>query len=210
MAAEGMQMQMLGGRSSREAAKDVARRTQIPLLATVIGIMAFAGIGLSPDATGEFLFSLFAVIGISLLLSWVLAITATPLLAHYVFRRGDAGAGDQYGGPIFRAYSGVLRLALRLRWLVLAALVVITAACYVGFGRVEQQFFPDSNTPIFYVHYRLPQGADIEETAAATRFMLTYAPEESRPPTATSSSVPRRWTTSRHCAPRSNGSAARS
>ncbi len=68
--AEGMQMSMRRGRDSHTAADDAAAKTQIPLLgATVIGIMAFAGIGLSPDATGEFLFSLFAVIGISLLLA---------------------------------------------------------------------------------------------------------------------------------------------
>ena len=86
--AEGMQISMQQGKSSREAATEAASKTQIPLLgATVIGIMAFAGIGLSPDATGEFLFSLFAVIAISLLLSWVLAITATPLLGHYFFKR---------------------------------------------------------------------------------------------------------------------------
>ena len=203
--AEGMQSDMAGGKSARDAARDVAAKTQVPLLgATVIGIMAFAGIGLSPDATGEFLFSLFAVIGISLLLSWVLAITATPLLAHYVFRRGSPGQGGLYDGPVFRAYGRLLRLALRLRWGVVAALIAVTLACYWGFGRVEQQFFPDSNTPLFYVHYKLPQGADIRATAAdmavvedwlarrpdvvavdtfvgagASRFMLTYAPEES-------------------------------
>jgi multidrug efflux pump subunit AcrB len=67
--AEGMQIYMLRGKSSREAAQEASSKTQVPLLgATVIGIMAFAGIGLSPDATGEFLFSLFAVIGMSLLL----------------------------------------------------------------------------------------------------------------------------------------------
>ncbi|MHA7876679.1 efflux RND transporter permease subunit [Roseivivax sp.] len=205
--AEGMQGDMDQGKSSREAASDVAGKTQIPLLgATVIGIMAFAGIGLSPDATGEFLFSLFAVIGISLLLSWVLAITATPLMAHYVFKRGSGEGGDPYGGPIFRAYGAVLRGALRVRWLVIAGLVALTVVCYWGFGQVKQQFFPDSNTPIFYVHYKLPQGASINQTAAdmevlegwlderedvvsvatfvgggATRFMLTYAPEESLP-----------------------------
>ena len=203
--AEGMQGDMGQGKSSRDAAEDVAGKTQIPLLgATVIGIMAFAGIGLSPDATGEFLFSLFAVIGISLLLSWVLAITATPLLGHYFFKRGTAGAGGQYDGPVFRAYAATLRLALKLRWLVMAALIGITVVCYIGFGQVKQAFFPDSNTPIFYVHYKLPQGADIMRTAAdmgmledwlagrddvvstttfvgggATRFMLTYGPEES-------------------------------
>lgn len=168
--------------------------------------MAFAGIGLSPDATGEFLFSLFAVIGISLLLSWILAITATPLLAHYFFKTGTGDAGDQYGGPLFRTYRAVLSAALRLRYLVILALIGITAVCYIGFGQVKQQFFPDSNTPLFYVHYKLPQGASIHRVSddmaqledwladrdevvsvstfiggGATRFMLTYAPEEALP-----------------------------
>lgn len=202
--AEGMQGDMAQGKTARDAAEDVATKTQTPLLgATVIGIMAFAGIGLSPDATGEFLFSLFAVIGISLLLSWVLAITATPLLAHYFFKTGSGDAGDQYGGPLFRTYRAVLSAALRLRYLVMLALIGITVVCYIGFGQVKQQFFPDSNTPLFYVHYKLPQGASIHRVSddmaqlenwladreevvsvstfiggGATRFMLTYAPEE--------------------------------
>lgn len=205
--AEGMQGDMAQGKSARDAAEDVAAKTQTPLLgATVIGIMAFAGIGLSPDATGEFLFSLFAVIGISLLLSWILAISATPLLAHYFFKVGSGEGGDPYGGPLFRAYRATLNLALRLRWLVIAGLIGLTVVCYIGFGQVKQQFFPDSNTPLFYVHYKLPQGASIHRTAAdmkqletwladrddvvsvstfvgggATRFMLTYAPEEALP-----------------------------
>ena len=104
--AEGMQIAMLRGKSSRDAADEAAGKTQIPLLgATVIGIMAFAGIGLSPDSTGEFMFSLFAVICISLLLSWVLAVTVTPLLGHYVFKRGESGGQDSYGGIVFRAYA---------------------------------------------------------------------------------------------------------
>ncbi|WP_116599873.1 efflux RND transporter permease subunit [Primorskyibacter marinus] len=205
--AEGMQGDMAQGKTARDAAEDVAAKTQTPLLgATVIGIMAFAGIGLSPDATGEFLFSLFAVIGISLLLSWILAITATPLLAHYFFKTGSGEVSDQYGGPLFRTYRAVLSAALRLRYLVILALIGITAACYIGFGQVKQQFFPDSNTPLFYVHYKLPQGTSIHRVSddmaqledwladrdevvtvstfiggGATRFMLTYAPEEALP-----------------------------
>ncbi|MBF9030250.1 AcrB/AcrD/AcrF family protein [Rhodobacterales bacterium HKCCE3408] len=199
--AEGMQISMRRGQPSREAAEDTASKTQIPLLgATVIGIMAFSGIGLSPDATGEFLFSLFAVVGISLLLSWVLAVTVTPLLGHYLFRQGKEGGSDGYDGVIFRAYGSLLRGALRLRWLVLIGLIGITVACYAGFGQVQQQFFPNSNTPMFFVHYKLPQGTEIAETSerlrpveawladreevvstatfvgqGATRFLLTYS-----------------------------------
>lgn len=205
--AEGMQTAMLRGKSSRDAADEAAAKTQIPLLgATVIGIMAFAGIGLSPDATGEFLFSLFAVIGISLLLSWILAVTATPLLGHYFFKVGHAEAHDAYSGLLFRGFGASLRLALRLRWLVIVALFAVTAACYYGFGQVKQQFFPNSNTPIFFAHYTLPQGAPIATTSAqmkivedwlaeredvanystfvgqgATRFLLTYASEPANP-----------------------------
>lgn len=205
--AEGMQIAMLGGQSSKQAAEETAGKTQIPLLgATIIGIMAFAGIGLSPDATGEFLFSLFAVIGISLLLSWLLAITVTPLLGHYLFKRGIAGGTGAYEGTLFRVYAATLRGAIKARWLVVVALIGITVACFAGFGQIKQQFFPNSNTPLFFVHYKLPQGSTIQETSCdlaiiekwlenrdqvvsytsyagqgATRFMLTYSAEKPNP-----------------------------
>ena len=205
--AEGMQVAMRRGMRSREAADDAAGKTQIPLLgATVIGIMAFAGIGLSPDSTGEFLFSLFAVIGISLLLSWVLALTVTPLLGHYFFVQGKGGDDDAYSGLLFRAYAGLLRLCLKLWWIVIPALVAVTVVCLGLFGQIKQQFFPDSNTPLFFVDYKLAQGASIHETArdmrvledwfaeqedvvatttfigqGATRFMLTYESEDPNP-----------------------------
>ncbi|UWQ35649.1 efflux RND transporter permease subunit (plasmid) [Leisingera sp. M527] len=205
--AEGMQISMQRGKTSREAAHDAASKTQIPLLgATVIGIMAFAGIGLSPDSTGEFLFSLFAVIAISLLLSWLLALTATPLLGHYFFKQGKDGGSDAYGGLLFRTYGKILAAALKLRWLVVAGLAGITVICFIGFGQVKQQFFPDSNTPLFFVHYKLPQGTSIQTTSkhlkvfedwlgerddvvsvasftgqGATRFMLTYSAEKPNP-----------------------------
>ncbi|ATF17625.1 efflux RND transporter permease subunit [Phaeobacter gallaeciensis] len=205
--AEGMQISMAHGRNSREAAHEAASKTQIPLLgATVIGIMAFAGIGLSPDATGEFMFSLFAVIGISLLLSWLLALTATPLLAHYFFKQGSGDDHDAYSGTLFRVYSKILRLSLKLRWFVVPGLLAITVLCFIGFGQVKQQFFPNSNTPLFFVHYKLPQGTSIGTTSehmrvfegwleeredvvavttfvgeGATRFMLTYDAEDPTP-----------------------------
>ena len=205
--AEGMQISMRRGKDARSAADEAARKTQIPLLgATVIGIMAFAGIGLSPDATGEFLFSLFAVIGISLLLSWVLALTVTPLLGHYFFKQGTGGEDDAYGGALFRGYQALLRGCLKVWWLVIPGLLAITVVCFALFGQVKQQFFPDSNTPLFFVHYKLAQGASIHETSrdievlenwlaeqpdvvsstafagqGAARFMLTYQSEDPNP-----------------------------
>ncbi|MGC3940872.1 efflux RND transporter permease subunit [Roseobacter sp. EG26] len=165
--AEGMQVEMRRGRKASQAASEVAGKTQIPLLgATVIGVMAFAGIGLSPDASGEFLFSLFAVIAISLMLSWLLAITVTPLLAHYFFRVGGLKDGeDPYDGALFRVYGKMVRAALRMRWLVIAGLIGTTVACVMAFGQVTQQFFPPANTPLFYFNYKGAQGSSIHQTS---------------------------------------------
>lgn len=200
--AEGMLINMQRGLERRDAAAQALRRTQLPLLgATVIGIMAFAGIGLSPDETGEFLFSLFVVIGVSLLLSWVLAISVTPLLGYHMFRVPAMPDSDPYRAPLYWGYRRLLGGALRLRALTLACLVAITGVCLLGFGAVSQSFFPNANAPLFYLHYTLPEGSDIHATerealeieaairehpevvsaatfigAGATRFMLTYAP----------------------------------
>lgn len=206
--AEGMQVEMRRGRRPTDAAAEVARKTQVPLLAaTVIGVMAFAGIGLSPDSSGEFLFSLFAVISISLLLSWVLAVTVTPYLASRFFKAGQLeGANDPYDTAFFRAYGKVVRLTLRLRWLVIVGLFGTTVACLAAFGSVTQQFFPPANTPLFYFNYKAQQGTDIHAASAdlrviedwlaarpdvvattttigqgLSRFLLTYTPEQPEP-----------------------------
>ncbi len=205
--AEGMQTAMARGKSSRDAASDAASKTQLPLLgATVIGILAFAPIGLSPDSTGEFMFSLFAVVGISLLLSWLLAITVTPLMGHYLFVQGTGGEGEAYGGLLYRIYGGLLRGAMRIRLLVVILLIGVTAACFYSAKDLKDQFFPASNNPIFFAHYKLQQGTEIERTSAdiavledwlaeqpefvsstafigggASRFMLTYPMQDQNP-----------------------------
>ena len=206
--AEGMLMGVQRKESPENAASRVVRQTFWPLLgATIIGIMAFSGIGLSDDATGEFLFSLFAVIGISLLLSWVLAITITPYLGYHLFKPGsDADSENPYGGRFYRMYSNALSGALEHRGRTIAVLVLVTMVSYFAFGFVKQGFFPNSNAPLFYVNYHMPQGSDINRTQAALqeatdflqsrdevvsvtavagrgadRFMLTYAPEPPNP-----------------------------
>lgn len=202
--AEGMQQDMAKGQSSVDAAEVTAQKTQIPLLgATIIGIMAFAGVGLSPDASGEFLFSLFAVIALSLMLSWLVAVTVTPLLGHYLFKKGGLEEGDSgYNGPVFRGYGWIVRMALRLRLLVIIGLIGTTVACVMAFGQVKQQFFPPASTPLFYLEYKGAQGTAIETTSedikvveewllardevlavtstigqGLSRYVLTYTPE---------------------------------
>ncbi|TMP39437.1 efflux RND transporter permease subunit [Pseudoalteromonas rubra] len=204
---EGILINLKRGQTKVKAAVNIVEQTKWPLLgATVIGITAFAPIGLSSDASGEFAGSLFWVLLISLLLSWVTAITLTPFFANILFkeeiRQGNDNE-DPYQGLIFTAYKALLRACLRFRWTTVVAMIALLGCAMVGFKSVKQSFFPASNTPMFYVDYWHYQGADIRSTAdnleklerflqsddlveeitttigqGAPRFMLTYSPEK--------------------------------
>lgn len=203
--AEGMTINIKKGMDAKKAASVATRKTQWPLLgATVIGIMAFSSIAFSDDVTGEFLISLFLVILISLALSWLLAITVTPLVGYYLLRNvKEDSEDDPYKGKVYRGYRSLLDKALHIRGLSIGSLVVLTLICAWAFRFIPQSFFPPSETPILFVNYQLPQGTDIRATAddvkelesyimqrdevtavtsfvgrGASRFMLTYSPEQ--------------------------------
>jgi multidrug efflux pump subunit AcrB len=149
----------------------VIRRSALPLLgATVIAILAFAPIGLSQDSTGEYCKSLFQVLLISLMLSWFSALTITPVLIKWWLFKGDAAAAepsanaDPYGGAFYRWYQRILRTLLQHKSVTLVVLAALLAGSIWGFGSVRQNFFPSSNTPIFFVDLWLPYGTDIAAT----------------------------------------------
>lgn len=202
---EGIMVGMQRGLSRARAAYDIVQQTQWPLLgATVIAVTAFAPIGLSQDSTGEFVGSLFYVLLISLLLSWVTAITLTPFLCDLLFRNAPAGneEADPYRGFLYDLYRNGLQFMLARRGLTMALMVLALVSAIFGFQFVKQSFFPPSNTPMFLIDIWLPEGSDIRATqeqalkvesyfrqqehvvfSASTvgqgeqRFMLTYAPE---------------------------------
>ncbi len=164
--AEGMVIGVRRGLSPAEAAAQSVNRTQFALLgATIIGIVAFGPISLSEDNSGHFLRSLFQVVFVSLTLSWVLAITVVPLFGSYLLRAGEAVSEAQlYSGWLFAPYRGLVRFGLRRAWLTTFVIIAITGACMWSFQFVKQGFFPNTNTPLFYVDYRLPEGTDILRT----------------------------------------------
>ena len=206
---EGILIGIKRGKTKVQAATAIVKQTQWPLLgATVIAITAFAPIGLSKDATGEFMGSLFWVLCFSLFLSWITAITLTPFLANLILKDGDASHQDEeidpYKGTMYLLFGSVLKFLLRFRWLTVISMIALLVVAVIGFGNVKQQFFPASNTPMFYVDMWMPQGTDIRETSKQTkeveqfirqndevefvstsvgqglqRFVLTYSPERS-------------------------------
>ncbi|HCM0975791.1 TPA: multidrug efflux RND transporter permease subunit VmeV [Vibrio parahaemolyticus] len=206
---EGILVGLKKGRTKVQAAVDIVKQTQWPLLgATVIAITAFAPIGLSQDATGEFMGSLFWVLCFSLFLSWVTAITLTPFLADLLLKEEEKDTNgedeDPYKGWLFVVFGALLKLSLRFRWMTVAAMVALLVGAVIAFGNVKQQFFPPSNTPMFYVDMWMPEGTDIRQTIKQAekvesyirqqddidfvsvsigqglqRFALTYQPEKS-------------------------------
>ncbi|GAK17738.1 LOW QUALITY PROTEIN: acriflavin resistance protein [Vibrio sp. JCM 19053] len=176
---EGILVGLKKGRTKVQAAVDIVKQTQWPLLgATVIAITAFAPIGLSQDATGEFMGSLFWVLCFSLFLSWITAITLTPFLADLLLKEENKEQGtsedDPYKGWLFVVFGASLKFALRFRWLTVAGMVALLVGAVVAFGNVKQQFFPPSNTPMFYVDMWMPEGTDIRETIKKSEEVESY------------------------------------
>lgn len=166
---EGILIARQQGSSLVNAVNHIIRRSALPLLgATVIAILAFAPIGLSQDSTGEYCKSLFQVLMISLMLSWFSALTITPLLVKWWLFKGDTppaqADADPYRGRIYRLYQATLNALLMRKTLTLTLMAALLAAAVWGFGSVRQNFFPSSNTPIFFVDLWLPYGTDIAWT----------------------------------------------
>ena len=164
--ADGILIRVERGESREEAALEVVRDTQWPLLgATFVSILAFTAIGFAPGSIGEFCRSLFYVMTISLMFSWVLAVTITPLFCVWFLKIPDTRGEDPYDKPMFRRYRKILHLTVHHRILTVLATVGLLVAAMIGFKSVPQSFFPGSPTPYFYVNYWLPAGAHVDRTA---------------------------------------------
>lgn len=168
---EGILIGMQKGRTRLQAATDIVTQTKWPLLgATVIAVTAFAPIGLSDDATGEYCGTLFTVLLISLMLSWFTAISLTPFFASLFFKETVQKEGekqeekDPYNGMIFVIYKRFLEFCMRYSVVTMIILVIALGGSMYGFTKVKQSFFPSSTTPIFLVDVWMPEGTDIRST----------------------------------------------
>jgi len=204
---EGMLVAMQKGRDKMQAAKDVVSQTAIPLLgSTAIAVLAFGAIGLSDDSTGEYCRSLFVVLLIALGLSWITAVTITPLFGYFFLKSAPPGDADQakdpYAGAIYQGYKKILLACMRARGLTILVLLAMLALSIFGFRFLKNSFFPDSTRTQFMVDVWLPVGTRLDHTDRVTaemrksiadipgithittsvgqgalRFLLTYSPE---------------------------------
>ncbi|MGV1754382.1 efflux RND transporter permease subunit [Agrobacterium sp. CG674] len=164
IAVEMMVSRLEAGDNLRKAATYVYTSTAFPMLTgTLVTVAGFIPIGLNSSAAGEFTFTLFVVIAVSLVVSWIVAVVFTPLLGVVILPKTMKSHHDNKG-RFTRAFAWTLRLAMRWRWVTIVLTVVIFALSIGGLGLVQQQFFPASDRTELVIDWGLPQNSTIAET----------------------------------------------
>jgi multidrug efflux pump subunit AcrB len=166
--ADNYSIRLAKGMKPKEAAIDSAATPSIALLgATLVAAMAFYPIYVAKSDAGEYAQTLFSVVGISLILSWLISMTMTPMncIAFLKPPEKTDGDSDPYDSGFFRSYRRILEGAIRARVVTIGAMVVLLIAAVIGFTNVPQQFFPDSTRTQFMIDYWAPQGTPIDAVA---------------------------------------------
>jgi multidrug efflux pump subunit AcrB len=154
------------GESLTKAASYAWTSIAFPMLTgTLITVAGFIPIGLNTSSAGEFTFSLFVVIAVALVVSWVVAVLFAPLIGVTLLTTKVVHHADN-PGLTRRIFQVILRGAMRFRWLTITLTVVTFALSIYSMRFVEQQFFPSSDRPELIVDMTLPQNASIEATQA--------------------------------------------
>jgi multidrug efflux pump subunit AcrB len=152
------------GEDKEKAATFAYTSTAFPMLTgTLVTVAGFVPIGFAHSAAGEYTFSIFAVVAIALLVSWLVAVLFAPLLGVWVLKKPKAAHSGE-PGPIIRHFRRFLVLAMRARWVTLLATLCLFGAAIYGMRLVPQQFFPSSDRPELLVDLQLSENASIYAT----------------------------------------------
>lgn len=166
IAVEMMVARLEQGEPMRSAATAVYTSTAFPMLTgTLVTVASFIPVGLNSSAAGEFTFSLFVVIAIALIVSWLVAVVFTPLLGVWLLPAKIAKHAEQ-GSLLSRAFERVLVHCMRHPWLTIGATVLAFVLSVGGMRFVQQEFFPSSDRLELIVDWNLPENASIVETRA--------------------------------------------
>jgi multidrug efflux pump subunit AcrB len=167
IAVEMMVMRLEHGDDKEHAASFAWTSVAFPMLTgTLVTVAGFVPIGFARSAAGEYTFSIFAVVAIALIISWIVAVLFTPLLGVWVLKKPKAAHAAE-PGLIMRTFRHFLELAMRARWVTVLIAVALFGASLYGMRLVPQQFFPSSDRPELIVDFQLPENASIYATREA-------------------------------------------
>ncbi|TLS65716.1 efflux RND transporter permease subunit [Mariprofundus erugo] len=155
---------------SRAAATTFAyQSTAFPMLTgTLITAAAFLPVGLAKSSAGEYTFSICAVVTLSLLVSWLVAVVFTPFIGYRLLGEHTDHIERQYHTSFYHMFRRVVEMCLAWRKSVVAVTVILFALAIAGFDRVEQQFFPPSERPELLLDVWLPEGTSFAMTETVT------------------------------------------
>jgi multidrug efflux pump subunit AcrB len=158
---DAMLSRLAAGEDKTAAATYAFRTYAFAMLAgTLVTIAGFVPVGFAASSAGEYTFSLFAVVGIALVVSWFVAVLFTPLLGVAILK-SPAATQNAEPGRIFRIYRSFLTFAIRAKWITIAVTIALFVASFLALPLIPRQFFPSSDRPELLVDLGLPQNASI-------------------------------------------------
>lgn len=163
---DSMSRRLAAGDDELQAGSYAYQKLAFAMLAgALITIAGFVPIGFAQSSAGEYTFSIFAVVGIALITSWVVAVLFVPVIGVALLRAPKAGATSSEG-IMERGFRRALTAALRVRSLVVIGTVALFALSVLGLSLVPRQFFPPSDRVELLVDITMPQGSSIHGTEA--------------------------------------------
>ncbi len=171
IAVEMMVNKMEQGWDRVRAASFAYTSTAFPMLTgTLVTAAGFLPVGFAKSSAGEYTFSIFAVVTIALLVSWVVAVIFTPYIGYKILPNyqvhPDTHEDAVYQKKFYLIFRSMVTWCVRFRKTVVLATALLFAAALVGFALVEQQFFPSSNRPELLIDLSLPEGSSVRATQA--------------------------------------------
>ena len=162
------------GETKEQAATFAYTSTAFPMLTgTLVTVAGFVPIGLNASSAGEYTFTLFAVIAVAMLVSWVVAVLFAPVIGVHILST-NLKKKPEKEGRIARGFNSSMLWAMRHRWLTIIITVLLFVGAVFSMQFVQNQFFPSSDRPEILVDLNLPQNASINETIKAVdRFEAT-------------------------------------
>ncbi|MCJ2090386.1 efflux RND transporter permease subunit [Methylobacterium sp. E-005] len=173
IAIEMMVVRMEEGYDRVEAATHAWSATAAPMLTgTLVTIAGFLPVGFAASTAGEYAGNIFWVVGFSLIISWIVAVTFTPYLGVKLLpniKKVEGGHEAIYATKNYERLRRVVRASVDHKWLAAGITVGLFAAAVVGMGKVEKQFFPNSERPELIVEVTLPTGSAFATTEASVK-----------------------------------------
>lgn len=173
IAVEQMSVQLERGHSRFDAACHAFRATAKPMLTgTLITCAGFIPVSFSKGMAAEFCSSLFPVIGMALVISWIVSVMIAPLFGYYLIKPATkTDEGEMYQSRFYLAFRGLLNWFLGHRKIVLATTAGLFALSIAMMGMIKQEFFPPSIRPEIIIDMELPEGSSLKASGqAASRF----------------------------------------